>query len=184
MQAGDKNTAFFHRQCKARLSQNHISEIYTSEGEVIKGHSQLQHVAQTHFQQLLQEDDISDDEVNADFLSNIPSLVSAELNVGLVKPFSENEIVDVIQTMESDKAPRMDGFSFHFYRVCWNIIKSNIFRLISTFLKKSKVGGCTNSTFLALTPKEVNPASFDRFRPTSLFNASYKLLAKIFSQLT
>ena len=38
LQAGDKNTIFFHRQCRARLSRNHISEIYSSEGEVIKGH--------------------------------------------------------------------------------------------------------------------------------------------------
>ena len=42
-----------------------------------------------HFQQFLQEDDILDDEVNVVFKSNIPTLVSAELNVGLVKPFSE-----------------------------------------------------------------------------------------------
>ena len=44
--------------------------------------------------------------------------------------------------------------------------------------KKAKVGGCTNSTFLALLPKEVNPSSFDRFLPISLCNASYKILAK------
>ena len=51
--------------------------------------------------------------------------------------------------------------------------------MISAFLKKSKVGGNTNSTFLALIPKEVNPVSFDRFRPISLCNASYKILAKL-----
>ena len=42
-----------------------------------------------HFQHLLQEDDISDEEVNSDFLSNIPTLVSSELNASLVKLFSE-----------------------------------------------------------------------------------------------
>ena len=51
--------------------------------------------------------------------------------------------------------------------------------MISAFLKKSKVGGCTNSTFLALIPKEVNPVSFERFRPISLCNASYKILSKL-----
>ena len=51
--------------------------------------------------------------------------------------------------------------------------------MVSAFHKKYKVGGCTNSTFLALIPKEVNPSSFDRFRPISLCNASYKILAKL-----
>ena len=41
------------------------------------------------------------------------------------------------------------------------------------------MGGCTNSTFLALIPKEVNPSSFDRFRIISMCNASYKILAKL-----
>ena len=81
--------------------------------------------------------------------------------------------------MEPNKAPGPDGFSIHFYRVCWNYIKFDLLRMISTFLSKAKVGRNTNSTFLALIPKEVNPASFDRFRPISLCNASYKILAKL-----
>ena len=54
--------------------------------------------------------------------------------------------------------------------------------MISDFLKKAKVGGSTKPTFLALIPKEVNPASFDRFRPISLCNASYKILAKLLAK--
>ena len=52
--------------------------------------------------------------------------------------------------------------------------------MVTTFQKKSKVGGCTNSSFLALIPKEVNPSSFERFHPISLCNnASYKILVKL-----
>ena len=85
--------------------------------------------------------------------------------------------------MELDKAPGPDGFSIHFYRICWHVIKYDLLRMISSFLRKAKVGGCTNSTFLALIPKEVNPTSFDRFRPLSLCNASYKILAKLLANI-
>ena len=51
--------------------------------------------------------------------------------------------------------------------------------MVSNFLRKAKVGGGTNSTFLALIPKETNPETFDRFRPISLCNASCKILAKL-----
>ena len=50
---------------------------------------QLQHDANLHFQQLFHEDGISDEIVNADFLSNIPPLASHEDNVGILKPFTE-----------------------------------------------------------------------------------------------
>jgi hypothetical protein len=43
------------------------------------------------------------------------------------------------------------------------------------------LGGATNLTFLALFPKEKGSSSFDRFRPISLCNVSYKIMAKIIS---
>ena len=81
--------------------------------------------------------------------------------------------------MEPEKALGPDGFSFHFYRACWHIIKTDLICMVSSFQKKVKVGGCTNSTFLVLIPKEANPSSFDRFKPISLCNASYKSIAKL-----
>ena len=53
-------------------------------------------------------------------------------------------------------------------------------RLIS-WMAKGKMGGATNSTFLALIPKEANPSSIKWFRPISLCNASYKIFSKVLS---
>ena len=85
--------------------------------------------------------------------------------------------------MESNKAPGPGGFSFHFYKVYWPIIKTDLVHMVTAFQNKAKVGGCTNSTFLALIPKEVNPSSFDRFHPISMCNASYKILSKIITNI-
>ena len=113
------------------------------------------------------------------FLSNIPSLVSEAKNSELMNPFTEQELIDVIWSMESDKAPGPNGFPFHFYRVCWSVIRKYLPQMIKSFQVKAKVGGFTNSTFLALIPKEANPSSFDRIRPISLCNASYKIPSKL-----
>ena len=92
-------------------------------GESAKGISQIKQMAEVHFQNLLREDGFSNSDLTSDFLSNIPCLVSEEENDELMKPFSEQEIIDVIWSMEPDKAPSPDGFSFHFYRVCWTLIR-------------------------------------------------------------
>jgi hypothetical protein len=48
------------------------------------------------------------------------------------------------------------------------------------FAHKSKtLGGATNSSFLALLPKEPGASSLNRFRPISLCNISYKIMSKI-----
>lgn len=44
---------------------------------------------------------------------------------------------------------------------------------------KNKVEGFTNSSFLALIPKETSASTFIIFRPISLCNYSYKIITKI-----
>ena len=110
------------------------------EGVIIKGQDLLKQSTTRHFQLLFQDDGLSDEEVSSDFLFNVPSLTSVEDNYILMKTFSEKEIVDVIWAMESDKAPGLNDFSFHFYKVCWPIIKTDLVRMVTAFQNKSKVG--------------------------------------------
>ena len=81
--------------------------------------------------------------------------------------------------MEADKAPGPDRFTIHFYQSCWEVIKFDLLKMIKGFMRKAKIGGGINSTYLALIPKETNPDTFASFRPISLCNASYKILAKL-----
>ena len=65
-----------------------------------------------------------------------------------MKPFSEKEILDVIWAMGSDKAPGSDGFSFHFYRVSWKILKTDLICMVTSFQKKLKCEGVLILLFL------------------------------------
>ena len=116
--AGDKNTSFFHKQYRARPSHNHTSEITSSSGESFKGITHLKQEAEAHFKKLFTKEGVVESELTSNFLSNVPSMVNAEDNGELMKPFSEAEIIDVIWSMAPDKAPVPDSFSIHFYRVC------------------------------------------------------------------
>ena len=82
---------------------------------MVKGISQIKQLVEVHFQNLYREDGSSYSDYTSDFLSNIPSLVIKEENDESMQPFSEQEIIDVIWSMELDKALGPDGFSFHFY---------------------------------------------------------------------
>jgi hypothetical protein len=81
--------------------------------------------------------------------------------------------------MDPDKAPGPDGFTTRFIKVCWKIIKNDLHRMIQKSQSCSKIGGSTNSAFLALIPKEKGATSFDRFRPISLCNIGYKIITKV-----
>eukprot|EP00253_Pinus_taeda_P001754 PITA_01754 len=182
LKAGDWNTSFFHRQYRARLSRNHISEIKTADGKVRKGFIQVKAAADSHFRNLYSEEPQDCEEETIDFLSNIPHLIRSKDNAALSNEVTEEEIIKVIWSIESDKAPGTDGFRIHFYKACWNIIKTDLQKMIKGFMRKAKIDGGTNSTYLALIPKDSNPETFTRFRPISLCNAFYKILLN-FSQI-
>ena len=76
--AGDRNTSFFHKQCRARISQNQILKIANHCGEYFTGISQIKQVVEAHFQNLFCEYGSSDSDIKSNFLSNIPCLVSEE----------------------------------------------------------------------------------------------------------
>eukprot|EP00253_Pinus_taeda_P022123 PITA_22123 len=97
----------------------------------------------------------------------------------LTAPISMNELRNALDSMEPDKAPGPDGFPVKFYLSCWAIIKNDLLRMVRKSQTCAKIGGGINSTFLALIPKEKGAADFNRFRPISLCNSSYKLITKI-----
>ena len=81
--------------------------------------------------------------------------------------------------MSPDKAPGQDGFTARFLTSYWHLIHSDLFRLVKKSQSCFKLGGGTNSSFLALIPKEKGAISFSRFCPISLYNIGYKVITKV-----
>jgi hypothetical protein len=110
-------------------------------------------------------------------------MIAEEENKHLLQDVEEDEIIQEIWILKKHKASRLDGFTIHFYRVFWNIVRLDLKRMLNYTLRKKKVGGDNNSTFLALIIKDLNPSTFSRFCPTSLCNFAYKILTKIIANM-
>jgi hypothetical protein len=72
--------------------------------------------------------------------------------------------------MELDKTPRLDGFIARFLQICWQIVEKDLHKLVLKSQACQKIGGSTNSAFLALIPKEKEANAFNKFRTISLCN--------------
>jgi hypothetical protein len=89
LESGHRNTSYFHRQFKARLSRNHISEITTNDGKICKGIDQIKVVVVSHFHHLYSKENDDNEEGSKEFLKNIPALVTKEDNTVLMSPTNE-----------------------------------------------------------------------------------------------
>ena len=90
------------------------------------------------------------------------------MNALLEAKVSKNEVKNALFAMDLDKVPGLDGFSARFLQVCWLIVEKDLFKIVQKSQDCQKIGGSTNSAFLALIPKEKGANNFNRFRLISL----------------
>jgi exonuclease III len=175
---GDKNTAFFHKHTQSRINYNSIDEIHSQE-QVHRDAHNIKEAAHNYFKNLYSAIEMEDLDPQVYPLSEVPELITEEENERLSRPISDTEIKKVVFSMHPDKAPGPDGYTARFYIQCWNIIKKDLCKMVKKSQNCNKLGGSTNSSFLALIPKEKGAKTFNRFRPISLCNTGYKIITKI-----
>ena len=91
----------------------------------------------------------------------VDNLVFRKLNhddgVGLVRPFSVEEVKAAVWDCDSYKSPGPDGINFGFIKEFWPELREDIMRFINEFHKNRKLTKGINSTFIALHPNVDSP---------------------------
>ncbi|KAM6578849.1 hypothetical protein CsatB_030686 [Cannabis sativa] len=81
--------------------------------------------------------------------------------------------------MPSLKSPGPDGFPTKFFKDYWDIVGPQTIEFVQEFFRTGNFTKEINRTFIVLIPKRANANCFDEFRPISLCNTSYKIVAKL-----
>ena len=78
---------------------------------------------------------------------------------------------DAVWECGRDKCPKPDGLNFKFMKEFWDEFYVN-----GRFSKE------TNASFLALIPKVQDPQNLNQYRPISLIDYIYKIVAKLLTR--
>ncbi|KAL4377473.1 hypothetical protein GQ457_02G039110 [Hibiscus cannabinus] len=81
--------------------------------------------------------------------------------------------------MGSAKAPGPDSFPGTFYHNFWDIIKEDLFAMVSHFFNFRLLDYDINKTNIVLILKTRIPCEAQHFRPISFYNFSMKVITKI-----
>lgn len=107
--------------------------------------------------------------------------VTREENELLCRPISVEEVKEAINQIWADIAPGPDGFSMSFYQGCWGIIEQDFMKLVRGFQAGTLNVAKINQAAICLVPKKSNPKTVREYRPISLINCGYKIIAKVLS---
>ena len=100
-------------------------------------------------------------------------------NADLSKPICSEEIRQTMFGIGDDKAPGPDGFTAHFFKKAWHIVREDVIYAILNYFHTNKLLPAFNSTSVTLVPKVQNPNSIKEYRPISCCSVVYKCITKI-----
>ena len=93
--------------------------------------------------------------------------------------FQASKVKEALNQMAPFTAPGPDGTSPIFYKSFWHIVGENVTTVVLRALNLGIVPESINTTFITFIPKIKNPKKVFDFRPISLCNVIYKLIAKV-----
>ena len=111
-------------------------------------------------------------------LKNMPIKVNAETNDQLNQPFSEEEIVIALNQMHPTKAPGPDGLPAVFFQKHWKSVSKGVLTTCLYILNEGGNIAPLNHTYITLIPKSAKPKRVMDYRPISLCNVIYRVIAK------
>jgi hypothetical protein len=171
---GDANSKFFHGCIVARSRWNSISALKV--GNIwLEKPSQIREAVHDFFENHFAAP--SSIRLKLDGVS-FPTL-SVDDNIALTAPFSLEEIHLVVKESDGSKSLGPNDFNFAFLKRCWDILKGEIRIMFDQFHGIGSLPKCLLSYFVTLIPKVNSPFGLGDFRPISLFECLYKLIAKV-----
>lgn len=135
----------------------------------------MEHMATDYFNTLFTKDGCDNPALAVQYFEEA---ISEEMNEGLCKPFTDEEISDALFQIGPLKAPGPDGFLHDFFQRNWGALKEDIIPALRRFFEEGVMPGGVNETSIVLIPKVDHPESLKEFRPISLCNVIYKIVAK------
>jgi hypothetical protein len=182
IKSGDQNTNFFHHFASFRRNKKHIWEVQDESGQVHSGNEVILDEALRYFKGSFADSEthIAD---RVSLASPFPRLVTEQDSLLLESPCTREELWDVLKAFAKDRSPGPDGWTMEFFIHFFELVGDELLDVVEDSRSRGVVTKALNSTFLVLIPKVNKPTTFGDFRPISLCNLCYKIIAKILANM-
>lgn len=183
IEQGEKNTSFFFSLEKRNFKRKSISALQIN-NSLSKNQEDIGNFISNFYRNLYSLD--SHASQNGSYLQQIENYIpqiSNEFKVLCEAPISLNEIRDAMKLMKKGKSPGSDGLTLEFFIHFWEFLEQPFLLMLQECLENETMTPTMKQGVISLIPKpDKDPTIIDNWRPITLLNFDYKLLASIFAK--
>ncbi len=177
---GERSTSFFLKLESYRQTNSTINKLKTVDGTIVEKDKDILKEATTFYKDLYSTKNISTehiktylDKVKIEHKLDETAQASCE---GLV---TNKEGQLIIARLPKNKAPGLDGLTYEFYQKLWPDLGPFIIDVYNESFKQGTLAFSQKQSVLSLIYKKGDRANISNYRPLSLTNSDYKILAFI-----
>ena len=177
---GEKCTKFFLNLEKHRANSNTIYRVdKTNSNLTITNCDDILTEIRSHFETLYQFHPTSNS--NIYFTAPSEKLINDDDRSFLDSPITESELLLAVKNSKRGSAPGLDGLPNEIYGFFWHDIKDALIECINYSFEKGELSSSQKEGMISLIykGKGLNRGDISNWRPISLTNSDYKLIAKI-----
>lgn len=179
---GEKPTKYFLNLEKQRSRDNMLATVITTNGKEIRDQKDILEECRLFYETLYSEnkDDLSSIEHLMDSIRDLPHPILSDISKHqLDAPVSIEELKGALSKMNKGKSPGSDGIPPEFYVAFWAPLAPFLFNSLSQSFREGILSSGQRRGVITLIPKkDVDRRSIANWRPITLLNCDYKILAK------
>ncbi|KAL3693139.1 hypothetical protein R1sor_006790 [Riccia sorocarpa] len=181
LREGDANTAYFFHKFKKRRARITIDKIKREDGTLLESPEQIKSEVLRSFTCLYsrQEPDVEADHCTRELLSTVQSQLTTEQRLLMDDIPTDRELEDALSLLPYGKSPGIDGMGKEVMSILWPVIGKLYCQAMIEFWQGSPLPHCFKDGLLVLLPKIDDPELLGHWRPITLLNTTYKVLAKV-----
>ena len=183
---GEKPTRYFLNLEKRNYNNKNLDRLMLENGDIVENPDAILDLQRAFYKKLYTTTITENDgeptipEFLKDFqdINNIPK-ISEETKVNWEHAITEHELLGAMNSTQNGKSPGLDGLPIEFYKSFWTDIKEYFMKAIESSYQQNRLSISQCQGVISLIPKkEKNPLLLKNWRPISLLNVDYKIVAK------
>ena len=183
IEQGETNSSYFLRLELQRQTYNTIKSLKREDDSVVTGNDNIIGTMCDFYKTLYTSNNIDTDSID-EYMSrvNFEQKLSDDENMFLESFPTINECRDAVFNMKVNKSPGSDGLPSEFYKIFWNEISLYYYNsLIHSYAEKS-LSPSQKLSILTILHKKGDRQLLNNYRPLSLTNTDYKIIAFVLAR--